>query len=145
MRLPMMAALLPPARPAAIDDTLPAAPSNVPPVLSAIESAALAYTEGDAATAITSAIVVADSDDTDMESAVVQIVGNYDSGKDLLEYSGGGGAPASNYTLNDQSSNSNNATAGGECDVYHGCTVDAHRVDLCGHPRRYRRYPDGLT
>jgi hypothetical protein len=50
--------------------------SNSAPVLANAESSALTFTEGDAATVITSALTVADSDDTNIESATVQITGN---------------------------------------------------------------------
>lgn len=60
--------------------------SNSAPGLSSIESAALDYTENDGAISITAALVIADSDDTNLESAVVQITGNYVNGEDLLSF-----------------------------------------------------------
>src|SRR5690606_14402086 len=56
------------------------------PELGEIESTALAYTEGDAATAITSTILVDDADSTELVSATVQITGNYQSGQDVLSF-----------------------------------------------------------
>jgi len=56
------------------------------PVLTAIEVAALNYTENDAATAITSTITVSDVDDTNIESATVQITGNYQNGQDVFSF-----------------------------------------------------------
>ena len=53
---------------------------NDPPVEAAIEAGALAYTENDGAVAITSSITVSDVDDTNIESAVIQITGNYTVG-----------------------------------------------------------------
>ncbi len=50
---------------------------NDAPVQSSIEGAALAYTENDGAVAITSTLAISDVDDTNIESAVVQITGNY--------------------------------------------------------------------
>ena len=47
----------------------------------------LAYTEDDPATAINPAITVADSDDTDLESATVQLTAGYDNGEDQLTFS----------------------------------------------------------
>ena len=60
--------------------------TNNAPVLRAIEVAALSYTEGDTATAVTSTITVSDVDDTNIESATVQITGNYQNGKDVLSF-----------------------------------------------------------
>ena len=62
---------------------------NDAPVMADVESAALSYTEGDGATTITSAITVTDADDTNAESATIQITGNYQNGEDVLAYSGG--------------------------------------------------------
>ena len=60
--------------------------NEVAPVLAAIEVAALSYTEGDAAKAITSTIIVSDPDDTNMESAIVRITSNYLNGQDVLSF-----------------------------------------------------------
>ncbi|MEZ6107154.1 MAG: LamG-like jellyroll fold domain-containing protein, partial [Pirellulaceae bacterium] len=46
----------------------------------------LAYAENDGAVAITSTLTITDVDDTHIESAVVQITGNYASGEDLLAF-----------------------------------------------------------
>ena len=54
--------------------------------LAAIEGAALAYTENDGAVAITGTVTVADVDDTNIESAVVQITANYQNGQDVLAF-----------------------------------------------------------
>ena len=59
---------------------------NDAPVLSGIESSAIAYTEGDAATAITSTITVSDVDNANMQSATVSITGNYTSAEDMLQF-----------------------------------------------------------
>ena len=59
---------------------------NDAPVESAIEGAALSYTENDGAVAITSALAVNDVDDKNIESAVVQITGNYANGEDVLAF-----------------------------------------------------------
>lgn len=56
------------------------------PVLSNIELTDLTFTEGDGSKVITSTISVADADDTNIESAVVQITGNYQNGGDVLEF-----------------------------------------------------------
>ena len=59
---------------------------NDAPVQSSIEGAALAYTENDGAVAITSTLAISDVDDTNIESAVVQITGNYANGQDVLSF-----------------------------------------------------------
>ena len=46
----------------------------------------LNYTENDGAVAITSSINLTDVDDVDLESAVVQITGNYVNGEDVLSF-----------------------------------------------------------
>ncbi|MCS7467714.1 Ig-like domain-containing protein, partial [Stieleria sp. ICT_E10.1] len=59
---------------------------NDAPVEASIEGSTLAYTENDGAVAITSTLALSDSDDTNLESAVVQITGNYASGEDVLSF-----------------------------------------------------------
>ncbi|MCA9195014.1 MAG: DUF4347 domain-containing protein, partial [Planctomycetales bacterium] len=59
---------------------------NDPSVLSTIEGSTLAYTENDGAVAITASLAVADVDDTNIESALVAITGNYTSGEDVLSF-----------------------------------------------------------
>ena len=56
---------------------------NDAPVESTIEGTNVAYTENDPATQITNTISIADLDDTNIESAVVQITGNYVNGEDV--------------------------------------------------------------
>tara|TARA_R110001599_G_scaffold69410_3_gene195353 strand:- start:102724 stop:110232 length:7509 start_codon:yes stop_codon:yes gene_type:complete len=56
------------------------------PVLANIESGDLAYTEGNGAVAITSAITVSDVDDTNIESATISITANYFIGEDFLDF-----------------------------------------------------------
>lgn len=60
--------------------------ANDAPVAANIEVAALTYTENDGAVAITSAITLNDADDTDLESAVIQITSNYVDGEDVLSF-----------------------------------------------------------
>ena len=55
-------------------------PVNDAPVLAGIEAAALAYTEKDPATPITSTITVSDVDNANLAGATVQITGNYQNG-----------------------------------------------------------------
>lgn len=57
------------------------------PVLANIEGGDLAYTEGNGAVAITSAITVSDIDDTNIESATISITANYFLGEDFLDFS----------------------------------------------------------
>ena len=52
-----------------------------------IEGTALAYTENDSATNITGTITISDVDDTNIESATIQVTGNYANGEDLLAFS----------------------------------------------------------
>lgn len=56
------------------------------PVLANIESGDLAYTEGNGAVTITSAITVSDIDDTHIESATISITANYFNGEDFLDF-----------------------------------------------------------
>ena len=55
-------------------------------VLAAIEGTALAYTENQAATAITATVTASDLDNTNLASATIQITGNYDNGQDVLSF-----------------------------------------------------------
>ncbi|HHJ40449.1 MAG: hypothetical protein AXA67_08385 [Methylothermaceae bacteria B42] len=59
---------------------------NDAPILAGIESTALSYIENDPVTAITSAITLSDVDDTNIESAVIQITGNYQNSEDVLSF-----------------------------------------------------------
>ncbi|QEG40277.1 DUF4347 domain-containing protein [Roseimaritima ulvae] len=59
---------------------------NDAPVASSIEGTAVDYTENDGAVAITSTIAFSDVDDTHIESAVIQITGNYAAGEDVLTF-----------------------------------------------------------
>ena len=66
-------------------------PSNLPPVLANIESAAVAYSEGDLATQVSNTITATDPDDTDLESATVSIIANFDPTEDVLAFTSTGG------------------------------------------------------
>jgi hypothetical protein len=59
---------------------------NDKPVLSNMESAALAYEEDDGKVAVTSALTVTDVDDTNLDSARVWISANYVSSEDVLAF-----------------------------------------------------------
>ena len=59
---------------------------NDNPALAGIEGTALAYTENDPATAITSTLTVSDVDSTNLSSATVQISTNYQNGQDVLAF-----------------------------------------------------------
>ncbi|HOT13928.1 MAG TPA: Ig-like domain-containing protein [Bacteroidales bacterium] len=63
--------------------------ANNPPVLAAIEGAALAYTENAAATNVTASMTVSD-DGPNLQGAEVQITGNYQSGQDVLSFTATG-------------------------------------------------------
>ncbi|MBZ2169515.1 DUF4347 domain-containing protein, partial [Marinobacter sp. F4216] len=63
-----------------VDDT------NAAPTGSALEDTALSYTENDGAVAITSTLAITDADDTNIQSAVVQITAGYISGEDVLGF-----------------------------------------------------------
>lgn len=56
---------------------------NDAPVITA-SGGSLAYTEGDAATVVDPGLTIADIDDTNIESAIMQISGNYQNGQDVL-------------------------------------------------------------
>ncbi len=62
-------------------------PNNDLPVLASLEGTTIAFTEGDAATSISSAITVSDTDDTNLEGATVAFTNNYFLGEDELAYS----------------------------------------------------------
>ena len=64
---------------------------NDAPVLAGIEAVPLAYTENAVATAITNSITVTDVDDTNIESAVISISGNYQNGQDVLSFTNANG------------------------------------------------------
>ncbi len=59
---------------------------NDAPIEASIEGTALAYAENDAPTAITSTLTLSDVDDTQLDSAVIQITSNYVNGEDLLAF-----------------------------------------------------------
>lgn len=59
---------------------------NDVPVLSGIEAGTLSYTEEQTATTLTSSIEIADVDNTTINSATVQITGNYLNGQDVLGF-----------------------------------------------------------
>ena len=69
--------------------------ANIAPVLGSIEGTALAYTEGDAATPITSTITVTDADDPNLASATVTISSNYQNGEDVLSFTNANGITGS--------------------------------------------------
>ncbi len=56
------------------------------PTLASVEIGPLAYTENAGAVAVTSTLTLSDADDTQMETATIQITGNYVTGQDLLEF-----------------------------------------------------------
>ena len=70
---------------------------NDPPVLANIEVADVAYAENDPPTQITNAITVTDVDDTNIESATVQITANYQNGQDVLSASDLSGGITANF------------------------------------------------
>lgn len=59
---------------------------NDPPVLSAVESTALSYSHGSAATAITSTLLLTDADDANLTSATVKITSGFHSATDVLQF-----------------------------------------------------------
>ncbi len=59
---------------------------NDAPVEASIEGAALAYTENAGAVVITNTLALSDVDDTQLESALIQITGNYATGEDVLSF-----------------------------------------------------------
>ena len=63
-------------------------PLNDAPVLANIEPAAMAYSEGQAATAITASLTVTDVDNANLSSATVQITAGFSSGQDVLAFAG---------------------------------------------------------
>jgi len=68
---------------------------NSSPTLSGITGGTLAYDEGDGTVTIISAITIADLDDTNIESATIEITGNYINGEDVLGFVDAGGITGS--------------------------------------------------
>jgi len=64
---------------------------NDAPVLAGIETTPLAYTENAAPVLLTGTITVTDVDDTNIESAVISISGNYQNGQDILSFTNANG------------------------------------------------------
>jgi len=64
--------------------TLHVSEVNAVPVLGGIEAAALVYTEGDPATAITASITAVDADHANLAGATIRIAANYQNGQDVL-------------------------------------------------------------
>jgi hypothetical protein len=64
--------------------------SNVGPVLAAIESDPLAYTENDPAKAVTETLTLSDEDSPNLAGATVQITANYQNGQDVLAFANAG-------------------------------------------------------
>src|SRR5688572_9852725 len=80
------------------------------PSLSAIESAAVAYTENSTGVPLTSALTVADADSPTLANATVQITANYANGEDLLEFVNAGGITGSFNPANGMLTLSGNAS-----------------------------------
>jgi len=66
--------------------TITVTPVNDAPVVSGVEVAALAYSENDSATVISSSVTITDEDHTTLSGARVAITTNYQSGEDLLAF-----------------------------------------------------------
>lgn len=60
---------------------------NSEPIIDNIEGTAITYNSGDAPTTITSALTTYDGDDTNIESATIEITSNYESTEDVLAFS----------------------------------------------------------
>lgn len=90
---------------------------NKPPVLASIEMTNVDYTEGDAATSLTSTITVSDADNTLLDSAKVTISSNFAAAEDQLSFtpvgniSGSFNASTGELLLTGQDSPSNYQTA----------------------------------
>ena len=84
---------------AAATSTITVAGANDAPT-GADAGATLAFTEGDAATVIDSTLTLADVDDTNLESATVQITGNFQTGEDVLGFTNQSGITGSYNTSN---------------------------------------------
>jgi VCBS repeat-containing protein len=70
-------------------------PTNIAPVLSAIESGTLAYTEGDGAVIVTGTISASDADNTNLSSAIISISNNYQNTEDVLSFATANGITGS--------------------------------------------------
>jgi hypothetical protein len=69
--------------------------TNIPPVLSGIETAILAYCPNSGAVIITATIGIQDADNTSLSSANVQITGGYTPGEDFLRFTNQNGIAGS--------------------------------------------------
>ena len=76
--------------------------TNTAPVLAAIEVTALAFTEGDLPTNITSSLTATDADNTNLASALISITSNYQNGEDLLSFTNAHGITGSWNAANGQ-------------------------------------------
>ena len=74
--------------------------SNDAAIIASIEGGDLAYSENDGALAITSSLTLSDADDTNLESAVVQINANYVNGEDALSFTDQNGISGSWNAVN---------------------------------------------
>jgi len=68
--------------------TISITPINDAPVLMGIESTANLYIENDPAIVVSNTISLSDIDDSNMESAEIEITGNFENGVDQLNFSG---------------------------------------------------------
>ena len=119
---------------------------NDAPLQSGIEGGALAYAENDGVVAITSTLAITDVDDTDMESAVIQITGNYVNGDDLLTFANQNGissvwnAGSGTLTLAGTASNAFYETALRMCYLHQHQREPKHQhTDRQLHCQRWRR------
>jgi hypothetical protein len=73
--------------------------TNEAPVLAGMEVSALDYIEGNGEVNITTGVIVIDSNDTNIESALIQVTGNYRAGEDILNFINQNGITGSWNTL----------------------------------------------
>jgi gliding motility-associated-like protein len=102
---------------AAVTRNINVTTSNDAPVLANIEAAALAFSEGQGATAVSASLTASDVDNANLTSATVQITGNYSTGQDVLVFTAAMGITSSfaavtgTLTLSGSSSVANYQTA----------------------------------
>ena len=68
------------------------------PTLGGLSGSAVAYTESDAATQLESSLTVADTDDDDLEKAIVRISAGFETGEDVLAATVGSTGLTATYT-----------------------------------------------
>ncbi len=108
---------------------------NYAPILNGIETASLSLTEGDPPHLVTSSITVNDLDNLNIESAVIQITVNYQSGEDKLSFTNQNGITGVWNGTNGSMNLSGTATLV----QYQTALRDVYYQNSSNHPKRLAR------